>query len=405
VKSQGIHSKRKLSLFALSAILSVSLFGCSSQSASNQNGNGTGISQPVQPSWYQKPSEDQLNYAKQDNISGVILSRGPHGEKAFPAKQININNDQFDKIKAGHYTAAIAMHYTTDDWSQQQMAGLKSEFKRLGINVIAITDANFKDSQQISDLEAISAKKPNILVSAPVDAKTEANAYKQVADSGTKIVFMDQPADGMVAGKDYVSLISADNFGNGMVAADELAKALGNKGNVAAVYYSSNFYVTNQRYEGFYTRLKVKYPNIHVVAASGFADPTKAQSVSSALLTRYPNLQGMWVAWADPAMGAITAARTAGKSPKDFKIVTEDLSNDVALNIAQNSFTFGFGAQRPFDQGVAEADEAALSMIGEKTYPYVAVPSMAVDRSNLAKAYQTINHKNAPADIINALGQ
>lgn len=43
----------------------------------------------------------------------------------------------------------------------------------------------------------------------------------------------------------------------------------------------------------------------------------------------------------------------------------------------------GLGAQRPYDQGIAEAQMAALSLIGSKTDPYVAVPALAVNRENL----------------------
>ncbi|UOF90351.1 substrate-binding domain-containing protein [Fodinisporobacter ferrooxydans] len=397
---------KKVGVLAVTAVMSISLFGCGTQSSTNQASSssaGSKTAHVAQPAWYKEPTANQLKQAQQDTIAGVILSSGPNGEKAFPAKDIKITNEELAKIKEGHYTAAIAMHYSGNDWSQQQIAGLKAEFAKLGINVIAVTDANFKSAQQISDLEAISAKKPNILVSIPVDAKTESSAYKKIAASGTKIVFMDQPASAMTAGKDYVSVVSADNFGNGMVAADELAKALGGKGNVAALYYASNFYVTNQRYEGFVARLKAKYPNIHLVATEGFQDPNQTQSVASALLTKNQNIQAMWVAWDVPAMGAVSAARIAGKSPSNFTIVCEDLGNEVALNMAQNGFVKGLGAQRPYDQGVAEAEEAALSLIGGQTRPYVAVPSLAVDRSNLAQSYQTVYHAAPPADVTNAL--
>jgi ribose transport system substrate-binding protein len=394
---------KKIGAFATISAMSMSLFACGTTQSATSGSSSSKTDSVAQPAWYQQPTSSQLNQAQQNTIAGVILSSGPNGEKAFSAGDIKITPEQLAKIKAGHFTAAIAMHYSGNDWSQQQIAGLKSEFNKLGIQVIAVTDANFKGAQQISDLEAITAKKPNILVSIPVDAQTEASAFKKVADSGTKIVFMDQPANQMTAGKDYVSVVSADNFGNGMVAADELAKAIGGKGNVAALYYASNFYVTNQRYEGFVTRLKAKYPNIHLVAVQGFQDPNQTQSVASALLTKNPNIQGMWVAWDVPAMGAVSAARIAGKTPSNFTIVCEDLGNEAALNMAQNGFIKGLGAQRPYDQGIAEADEAALSLIGGQTSPYVAVPSLAVDRSNLPESYQTVYHSAPPADVASAL--
>ncbi|MEH7482517.1 substrate-binding domain-containing protein [Neobacillus drentensis] len=391
-------------------ILATALIACSNNSAEQVNSQGqsnkSGTKKETdvkQPPWYKGPSEVQLKAVQMDNASDTIVSSGPYGEKAIGANEIQITEEQVAKIKVGNYTAAIAMGFLGDDWSAQQLAGLKSEFNKLGIKVIAETNANFKDTTQISDLETIKAKKPNILVSIPLNGTTTASTYKAIADSGTKIVFMDQPAEGMKAGKDYVSVVSADSFGLGMNIADELARAIGGKGDVAALYYAPDFYVTNQRYEGFVARLKAKYPDINLIAVQGFQDPNKSQEVAGAVLTRYPNLKGMYAGWDVPAMGALAAARVAGKSPGEFKVVNENLGNEVALAMAKNDFIVGIGSQRPFDQGVAEAREAALAMIGAETHPYVAVPSLAVNRSSLEKSYQLIYHKEANAEIQKAL--
>ena len=40
-------------------------------------------------------------------------------------------------------TAAIVMHYSGDDWSAAQIAGLHDQFGKMGIEVIAETDAGF----------------------------------------------------------------------------------------------------------------------------------------------------------------------------------------------------------------------------------------------------------------------
>lgn len=338
--------------------------------------------------------------AQKDDISNVILSRGPHGEQAVPASEIVLTEDQLEKIRLGNFTAAIAMGFLGDDWSEQQLAGLKSEFEKMGIEVIAQTNADFKDTKQISDLEAISARKPDILVSIPLNGETTASAYKKIADAGTKIVFMDQPVQDMVPGKDYVSVVSADNFGLGMNIADELAKAINYEGEVVALYYAPDFYVTNQRYQGFVARLQAKYPRVKLLAAQGFQDPNSTQEVAAALLTRFPRIDGMYASWDTPALGALSAARVAGRDPSNFKVAVENLGNQVALNMAERGFIHGIGSQRPFDQGVTEARLAALAMIGVDTPTYVAVPSMAVNRDNLAEAYQIIYHKDVPEDIL-----
>jgi ribose transport system substrate-binding protein len=132
-----------------------------------------------------------------------ILSKGPNGEKAVSAKTLELTKEDIEKIKAGNYKAAIVMHYAGNDWSTAQIEGLKATFKKMGIKVVAVTDAQFKVEKQVSDLETVLAKSPDIIVSIPVDPVSTADAYKKAAKAGVKLVFMDNPPAGLEAGKDF----------------------------------------------------------------------------------------------------------------------------------------------------------------------------------------------------------
>ena len=120
-------------------------------------------------------------------------------------------------------------------------------------------------------------------------------------------------------------------------------------------------------------------------------------------MARYPKLSGVYASWSIPAMGAVTAATTASRTPADFKIVNENFDQIVALNMAKNGFISGISSQRPYDQGVAEATVGALTLIGEKTPPYVVVPPLKVTRDTLPAAYKTIYRIDLPADMTDAL--
>ena len=357
------------------------------------------------PLWYKAPSEKTMEIAKKDDITGIVVSDGQRGEPGFPAADLKLTDEQIAKVKAGNFTVAISMGWLGDDWASQQLIGLKESFEKYGIKVVAETNANWDDAKQISDLEAISVLKPDLLVSIPLNGQTTASAYKKIHDAGTKVVFIDQAVDGMDPGKDYAAIISSDNLALGMYLADALAESLGGKGDVAAMYYANDFYVTNLRYEGFIARVLAKYPDLHVVAAAGHNDPNKGQEVAQGVLARYPNLSGMYASWSIPAMGAVTAATTAGRTPQDFKIVNENFDQIVALNMAQDGFIAGISSQRPYDQGVAEAKVGALALIGEKTPSYVVVPPLKVTRKTLPEAYKTIYRVDLPAEMGQALSQ
>jgi len=328
-----------------------------------------------------------------------ILSKGPNGEVATNATTLSLTDEEKQKLKEGGYKAAISLHYGGNDWSTSQLKGLSDTFAELGIEVVATTDANFSAEQQVSDLETIMAKKPDVLVSIPTDATATANAYKRVVDAGTKIVFMDNVPAGFKAVENYVSCVSADNYGNGAIAADLLAESLGGKGKVGIVFFDVDFFVTNQRLEAFEATMKEKYPDIEVVSKQGFTDENACDVVADAMLTQHPDIQGIFALWDIPCEGVLSSVKAAGRD--DIKLTTIDLGNNIAKEIAKGSVV-GLGAQLPYDQGVAEATLAAYSLLGKEAPAYVAVPAKRVEKSNILQAYTDVYHMEAPGWLVEA---
>lgn len=92
------------------------------------------------------------------------------------------------------------------------------------------------------------AQSTDIIVSIPTDPTATAAAYRAAHEAGAKLVFMDNVAAGFVPGTDYVSVVSADNYGNGVAAALLMAKALGpDGGDIGLVFHAADFFVTKQR--------------------------------------------------------------------------------------------------------------------------------------------------------------
>lgn len=376
---------RRTSLLAAAAALSLSVAACGSTAATSGTQDNA-VSQKAQQALQQ--------------IKGQVLSKGPNGETPSPASATALTADEIAKVKAMGATAAIVMHYGGNDWATAQITGLKSEFEKLGIKVIASTDADFKPDKQVSDLETVMTQKPNIIVSIPTDPVATAAAYRKATQAGAKLVFMDNVPQGFVAGKDYVSDVSADNYGNGVVSAHEMAKALGGKGKIGVIFHQADFFVTQQRYQGFKDTITKDYPDIQIAEEKGIAGPDfagDAQASANAMLSKHADLAGIWAVWDVPAEGVMAAARAAGR--QDLKIATEDLGKNVAIALAKNDLVVGLGAQVPFDQGVTEAQIAAGSLLGKTEPAYVALSALPVDHSNVLDAWKQVYHEDAPKDL------
>jgi ribose transport system substrate-binding protein len=328
------------------------------------------------------------------------LSRGPHGEKSADWHSVKLTKAEIARVRAKHATAAIVFHYKGNDWSRAQEEGLKFEFKKLGIKVIAVTDANFDAHKQASDIQTVLVKHPKIIVSIPVDPVSDAPAYQKAEQQGVKLVFMDNVPAGMKAGKDYVSVVSADNYGNGVASANLMCQALHGKGKIATIFHAADFFVTKQRYQGFKDTISKSCTGVQIVAEKGVPGSDfsgQAQTAASAILTQQPDLDGIWAVWDVPAEGVMAALRAAGNT--HTIITTEDLGKNVAISMASKGSVYGLGAQRPFDQGVTEALLAAYGLLGKKAPSYVALPALPVTHTNVLQAWQQVYHAGAPSDV------
>jgi len=406
--------KRKVLAMAMAAVMALGLGACGEAASSSTAGSAASesksSSQSAASASSSASSASGTSSASGSSSSagsgsgakagtGEILSTGPNGETATPATELSLTDEEIEEIKAGGYTAAISFHYGGNDWSTAQRQGLEDTFKKLGIEVVAVTDADFAPEQQVADLETIMAKKPDVLVSIPTDATSTADAYQRVADAGTKIVFMDNVPAGFKAGENYVSCVSADNYGNGVIAAQLLGEKLGGKGKIGIIFYDVDFFVTNQRLEAFEKTIAEEYPDIEVVSKMGFTDEGACDVVADAMITQHPEVEAIFCHWDIPCEGAMSALRAAGRD--DIYLSTIDLGNNVAKEIALGNIV-GLGAQLPYNQGVAEATLAAYSLLGKDAPDYVAVPAKRVDQVNVLEAYTDVYHIDPPDWLVTA---
>jgi ribose transport system substrate-binding protein len=330
-------------------------------------------------------------------------TRGPNGERPTPPSALSLSSSEIAKVRAGRHTAALVWHEGSD-FTTAVDAGVRDEFGVLGVEVVAETSANFDAAKQKSDVETVQAKRPSVLLTLPVDPVVTASAYKAAARQGTKIVLLSSVPQGMKYGRDYVNLVTDDLFQMGKRAADALAAAIGGKGKIAYFFHDANHYVTNQRDQAFLRTITGNYPGIDVVAKSGIADPNRAQEVATATLLKHPDLAGAYVMFAQPPGEGVLAALRANGATKT-KLVTLDLDEPLALDMARGGQTFALIVDRAYDLGRAMARSAAYGLLGKRAPPFVIVPALTITRSSLVQGYRASLHRSPPASVMKALGR
>ncbi len=332
----------------------------------------------------------------------VTTTVGPNGATGQAASVLSFTDDEIRQLQEGHYSVAL-LFQTSSDWANAVTAGAQDELRALGIDVAGLSNSNYSASDQAHAVETMLAKKPSGIVVWPVNPDELRPALRKAADAGVKLAFISNMPSGFQQGKDYVGLVGDDLFAMGQKTAQNLAKAIGEDGEIGFLYFDANAYVVNQRDAAFRTTIEHEFPKVKVAATQGFSDPQRAFQIASAMLLQHPKLKAIYAPWAEPAAGVLQATRTAHRA--DIAIGTMDLSNTVALSLAQGGAIKALTIDDPYSIGKSLVAEIGYALIGKAAPAYIQVPAIAVTKDTVLESYTQIYHAAPPPEVIQALGK
>jgi ribose transport system substrate-binding protein len=340
-------------------------------------------------------------------VAGSLLSAnvaiaqtvGPSGETATPTASVTLSDADLATLKGKGYKAALLWH-TSSDFINAVNAGATDEFKKAGVDIVATTDAGFDAAKQRSDIETALAAKPNVILSLPLDPVTSAEAFKQATADGVKLVFLSNLPQGYKQGTDYAAIVTDDLYQMGKQAADQLAKSIGGKGKVGYIFHDATYYVTNQRDKAFKDTIQKSYPDIKIVAESGISDPARAEEIANAMLLKNPDLDGIYVTWAEPAEGVLAALRSSSNT--HTKVVTLDLSEPIGLDMVKGGNVVGLVADKAYELGQTMAVVGLKSLLGQTTPGFIVAPALTVTKETVAQGWKDSLNRPAPQSILDA---
>ena len=164
------------------------------------------------------------------------------------------------------------------------------EARRRADPAVPADEKNFQE--QVEYVRIATRKKVDAILIAPADSKLLVAPLKEAQDAGIKIINIDNaldPAEMQSQGLKLDAFVGVDNVEGGRLAADFLAKKIGEAGQVAMLEGFVGVANSEQRKQGFKEAI-AKYPKIELVAvATGEWYPAKAMEVTQGLLQKYPN--------------------------------------------------------------------------------------------------------------------
>jgi len=206
------------------------------------------------------------------------------------------------------------------------------------------------------------------------------DAVDESIGEGIPVVIFDS---GLDEGPEIVSYVATDNYKGGKMAAAQMAKAIGEKGNVILLRYIAGSESTEQREQGFLDGLK-EYPDIKVVSSDqrgGDNTTSSKEKVDQLLQTYGKDLAGIFAVCEPNANGTLESLRNAGLNTK-VKLIAFDPSDALTEALADGSCS-GIVIQDPVQMGYVAVKTMVGSINGEKAEPFISTGEYVATPENM----------------------
>jgi ribose transport system substrate-binding protein len=200
--------------------------------------------------------------------------------------------------------------------------------------------------KQISIIEDMISGKKDAIVMAACDENALIGTIQKTINAGIPVVTIDSGVKSDLP----ATFIATDNIAGAKAAANELARLIGNEGEVGLIPFVAGAATSEMREAGFKEGLKA-FPNVKLVSTLySQSDAGKAMSVTQDMMTTHPSLKGIFVASEPGAVGTAQAIKAAGKAGQ-IKLVAFDASEEeiaalkdgtIQALVVQNPFQMGY---------------------------------------------------------------
>ncbi len=215
----------------------------------------------------------------------------------------------------------LVLKTLTNEFFQTMAKGGREEAEKLGVKLdvkSASRETAFDEQAQI--VEAMVASKVTAILIAPSDSKALVKPLLAANKAGIPVINLDNPLDAdevKARGLKLVAYIGTDNVKGAEMSTRELIRAMGGKGNIAmleGIRAADNAQKRRTGYQNAISETSGKVKEVAHDTASWETEP--ASNVFAAMLQTHPEIEGLFCANDNMALGAIKAIEAAGKTGK-----------------------------------------------------------------------------------------
>ena len=232
--------------------------------------------------------------------------------------------------------------------------GAEAAAEEAGVS-LTVVDAGDDVTKQVSDVEDLLSKNIAVLIINPVDSDAVSGVVEDAMAAGVKVIAVDR----VVNGVEVDCTIASDNVMGAELATQYIVDTLGEGIKVAELQGVPGASAAIDRGTGFHN---IADASLEVVASQpANFDRTERMTVLENMLQANPDIQAVFAANDEMALGAVEAISGAGK---DILVVGFDATDDAvaAINEGRMAATI---AQQPDLIGKTAVENAVKLIAGE----------------------------------------
>ena len=251
----------------------------------------------------------------------------------------------------------------SDPFFKAMQIGAEAKAKELNVKLLwQGAPDEYSPQSQIPFVDTMLTQKVDGLVLVPTDPDALQPSVAKAKALKIPVVTVDTT----VTDQSYLtSYITGDNVDGGKLAAQTLAKQIGDAGEVFLMSGSPSATTNRLREQGFKDELK-NHPNITLVGTEySNSQPAKATSAVNTILLKHPNLKGIFAVDGTSGTGTVAALRNSGKANK-VKLVGYDAYENQVADLKAGVFS-ALIAQKPGDEAAQALDDLVKVLKGTGT--------------------------------------
>jgi ribose transport system substrate-binding protein len=259
---------------------------------------------------------------------------------------------------------AVVPKGSTHDFWQAIRAGAEKAGAEAQVRIFWNAPERESDRErQIQIVEDFIVQNVDGIVLAPNDEKALVPSVEKIFAKNIPCAIIDSAVDT----DKYVCFAATDNYKGGVIAARRMAEILGGKGKIVVVKYEPGSASTTKRENGFIETIAKEFPGIQIVDQKyGRDTPETALQATEDLLTKNPNIDGLFACNASTSVGALRALEGQGRAGK-VKMIGFD-AEKLVLDALEKGVVDSIVVQNPFKMGY-EGVNAVLAKLDGKDVP------------------------------------